>query len=101
MSIKFFKFILAAVCIFGLSTAFAKKSAPAKTKTTPTIKLIGGKKTMDLSQYKGKPVLITNIATKCGYTPQLEGLESVYKKFKDKGLVVIGIPSNDFGGQTP
>ena len=61
---------------------------------------IGGKP-MDLNTYKGKPVLLVNIATKCGYTPQLEGLESLHKKYKDKGLVVVGIPSNDFGGQTP
>jgi glutathione peroxidase len=95
---KIVRFILGAVFIFGLTPALAKKSSSSK---IPTIKRIGGKKTMDLSQYKGKPVLITNIATQCGYTPQLEGLESVYKKFKGKGLVVIGIPSNDFGGQTP
>lgn len=61
---------------------------------------IGGKK-MDLSAYKGKPVLLVNIATKCGYTPQLEGMEKLHQQYKDKGLVVLGIPSNDFGGQTP
>lgn len=64
------------------------------------IKTIGGKK-MDLSAYKGKAVLVVNIATKCGYTPQLDGLEKLYKENKEKGLVVVGIPSNDFGGQTP
>ncbi len=56
---------------------------------------------MDLSAYKGKPVLLVNIATQCGYTPQLKSLETLYQKYKDKGLVVIGVPSNDFGGQTP
>ncbi len=63
-------------------------------------KSIGGK-TMDLADYKGKPVLLVNIATQCGYTPQLEGLENLYKQYKEKGFVVLGIPSNDFGGQTP
>lgn len=47
------------------------------------------------------PVLIVNIATQCGYTPQLDDLEALSKKYKDKGLTVLGIPSNDFGGQTP
>lgn len=50
---------------------------------------------------KAKATLIVNIATRCGYTGQLEGLEKIYKSYKDKGFVVIGIPSNDFGGQTP
>ncbi len=55
----------------------------------------------DMSAYKGKTLLIVNIATRCGYTPQLEGLEKLYQSYKDKGLVILGIPSNDFGGQTP
>ncbi|MBK8201668.1 MAG: redoxin domain-containing protein [Bdellovibrionales bacterium] len=56
---------------------------------------------MDLSEYKGKVVLVVNIATRCGYTGQLDGLEKLYQRFKDKGLVVLGVPSNDFGSQTP
>lgn len=56
---------------------------------------------MDLNEYKGKVVLVVNIATRCGYTGQLDGLEKVYQQFKDKGLVVLGVPSNDFGSQTP
>lgn len=65
-----------------------------------TVTTIEGQKTT-LSQYKGKPLLIVNIATQCGYTPQLTGLEKIYQKYKDKGFVVIGVPSNEFGGQTP
>lgn len=54
-----------------------------------------------LEKYKGKTVVVTNIATRCGYTPQLDDLEKLYKKYEKKGLVVIGVPSNNFGGQTP
>jgi glutathione peroxidase len=54
-----------------------------------------------ISQHQGKTVLFVNIATKCGYTPQLKGLEKLYQDFKGKNFVVVGIPANDFGGQTP
>lgn len=54
-----------------------------------------------LSDYKGKTVVVTNIATRCGYTPQLDDLEKLYKKYEQRGLIVIGVPSNNFGGQTP
>jgi len=54
-----------------------------------------------LTNYKGKVVLIVNVASKCGFTPQYEGLESVYSKFKDRGLVVLGFPANNFGSQEP
>ena len=58
-------------------------------------------KPVDLSQYKGKVLLIVNTASQCGFTPQYKGLEKVYEQFKDKGAVVLGFPCNQFGGQEP
>ena len=54
-----------------------------------------------LSELKGKVVLVVNIASQCGFTSQLDDLQKLNTKYKDKGLVVLGVPSNDFGGQTP
>ena len=58
-------------------------------------------KPADLSQYKGKVSLVVNVASKCGYTPQYEGLEKLQREMKGKGFNVLGFPSNDFGGQEP
>lgn len=57
--------------------------------------------TVDLAQYKGKVLLIVNTASACGFTPQYKGLEEVYQQFRDKGVVVLGFPCNQFGSQEP
>ena len=56
---------------------------------------------VNLEEYKGKTLLIVNVASKCGYTPQLQGLEDLYKKYKDKNFVVLGFPCNQFLKQAP
>ncbi|MCO5388471.1 glutathione peroxidase [Desulfosporosinus sp.] len=58
-------------------------------------------KTVSLSDYKGKVMLLVNTASKCGFTPQYEGLEKLYKTYQDQGLVVIGFPCNQFSEQEP
>ena len=55
--------------------------------------------TIDLNQYKGKTILLVNVASKCGFTKQYTGLQDLYEKYKDRGFYVIGVPSNQFGGQ--
>lgn len=56
---------------------------------------------LPLSAWKGKPVLVINTASFCGYTKQYEGMEALWRKYKDRGLVMLAVPSNDFGGQEP
>jgi glutathione peroxidase len=54
-----------------------------------------------LSAYQGKVVLIVNVASRCGFTPQYAGLEALYEKYKDRGFVILGFPANNFGAQEP
>jgi glutathione peroxidase len=56
---------------------------------------------MPLQNFHGKVMLIVNVASKCGFTPQYEGLEAVYEKYKDQGFVIVGFPANNFGAQEP
>ena len=82
---------------FEVGNAQEKK---AMTPLTGKMKGIDGKD-IDLAQYKGKVVLIVNVASKCGYTNQYKGLQALFDQFSKDGLVVLGVPSNQFGAQEP
>ncbi len=76
------------------------KKPAAKSPLDVKVQTIDGKES-DLAQYKGKVVVIVNVASRCGFTEQYAGLQALYEKHKDAGLVVLGFPANDFNGQEP
>ena len=115
--------VLVALSLVACGAAPAAKSEPSKTEpakpdaTKPdaakpaplaaagpildhTVETLEGTK-QSLADYRGKAVLLVNVASECGYTPQYAQLQELYGRYKDRGLVVLGFPSNDFGGQEP
>jgi len=88
----------AAVVALAASQAFAVCESPLLDHTE---KRLLGKSENLCASYAGKVVLVVNTASQCGYTPQYEGLETLYKNYQGKGLVVLGFPSDQFGGQEP
>jgi glutathione peroxidase len=92
-------FVIAAVA-FGISASGAEKGDKLTSALSVKMKGIDGKD-VDLAQYKGKVVLFVNVASKCGNTPQYAGLEKLYEAHAKDGLVIIGVPANEFGKQEP
>jgi glutathione peroxidase len=98
---------LAAVGVAGVAYKYGMILNPSPSAPPPeksaydfTMKNIDGVD-VKLADYKGKVAMIVNTASKCGYTPQYEGLQATYEKFKDKGFVILGFPANNFMGQEP
>jgi glutathione peroxidase len=93
--------------LLALGLAAMSAGATAATSDCPDlldldVRRLAGEEVVNLCEaYKGKVILVVNTASKCGFTPQYEGLESLYRKYKDRGLVVLGFPSNDFMNQEP
>lgn len=90
-------FLLGSIIVMNNVSA---KAAPVNAYDF-SFKTLVGHKDMPLSAYRGKVILIVNTASKCGFTPQYQQLEELYKKYHERGLVIIGVPSNDFRKQEP
>jgi glutathione peroxidase len=92
------KFALVVLCALAVTSAVSAQQ-PQSFYDLKTMALDG--KPGNLAQYKGRVSLVVNVASKCGYTPQYDGLEKLQREMKGKGFNVLGFPSNDFGGQEP
>ena len=91
--------LLSTVVALSVASAFAAGTCPSV--LNHTVEPLTGGKAQSMCQYEGRVVLVVNTASECGYTGQYEGLQALYKKYADSGLVVLGFPSNAFGGQEP
>ncbi len=92
---KKLRMLLVFIALMGMTLMAAEK-----TVYDFTLNSIDGQAT-PLASFKGKVVLLVNVASRCGYTPQYAALETLYEKYKDRGFVIVGIPANNFGAQEP
>ncbi|HEV8605449.1 MAG TPA: glutathione peroxidase [Tepidisphaeraceae bacterium] len=92
--------LLVAGALFLFATSLCAEDKKDKSIYDFNVKDIDGKP-VDLSQYKGKVLLVVNVASKCGYTPQYKNLEAVYEQYKDKGFEILAFPANEFKQQEP
>jgi glutathione peroxidase len=92
--------------VLGLNHAQAQTAAPAQSNMSRITAFSFSFKGLDgneirLAEHAGKPILIVNTASLCGYTPQYAGLQELWTRYRDRGLLIVGVPSNDFGSQEP
>ena len=90
---------LVSVLLLALGLSAAAAPPPARPTDAPLVQLDG--KPMDAAILTGKAVLFVNVASQCGYTKQYAGLQKLYETYRDRGLVIVGVPCNQFGGQEP
>ena len=92
--------VMALVAGFAATPALAQTGMSRMTAYSFSFAALKGGD-IKLADYAGKPILVVNTASQCGYTPQYAGLQELWKRYHERGLMIVGIPSNDFGGQEP
>jgi glutathione peroxidase len=93
---------LALLAVLAAPTLARAQSTPMSRVTAYAFSFAGlAGSDIRLADHAGKPILIVNTASLCGYTPQFTGLQQLWSRFRDRGLLIVGVPSNDFGGQEP
>lgn len=90
-----------AVLLLGFASSAGATAAEPASAYDFSFKTLHDEEPLPLSRFKGQVLLVVNTASQCGFTPQYGGLEKLYQRYKERGLVILGVPSNDFGGQEP